>query len=93
MTGISGIASTRVACGNCGAGARWIGCTPFGDQYICMSSSCRRRHVTFKKMAIAQPDANVTNVNTCLVCGGEFESVRSGAKTCSSRCRKALSRR
>lgn len=53
-----------------------------------------QRH-TYKADKNSQPEVSRSHMQsvTCAVCGGEIVSKRPHTKTCSSKCRKALSRR
>lgn len=65
---------------------KWTGTTPFGESYMC-AGGCRGR-VTPSKLAVDSPDEGVT---FCAVCSSEISGY-SNKKTCSSKCRKKLSR-
>lgn len=74
-------------CSNClKHDVKFIGTTPNGDQWLC-AGRCSW-NVTPCFLAVAPP---VESVTMCGVCGKELDGY-SNKKTCSAKCRKALSR-
>lgn len=76
-------------CSKCESSVRWIGCSPYGEAYLC-AGGCLGR-VTVINLEDDYPGLSVTK-QYCVVCGEDISDKRAGAKTCSARCRKAASR-